>query len=293
MDYLKEINQKKFSESLKKAKEILEEVTGEKIDKTPKIQFFYPSLEERIAGLAGFRDEDTIAIAIDFKDEKEKYYTFYHEFFHWAVHQRLKKEYILDKVATDYPLTIFFIRLIEEAEANKVHHPTGEKIKSVFNNKTWTLNLKFMEEGACNFFAGMLISKNESEIPKNMFLFLSVKKEKYISAIKKVYSTLYSVNEVLSSKDIDNILALFDEFSKYSFYDTWTIKTTIGSIITLLAYEVYKRDGKNAKQLLKALINSPLGVVEEVVKEVKKDKKEELLRNAVSDISNEFAHYIR
>ena len=56
---------------------------------------------------------------------------------------------------------------------------------------------------------------------------------------------------------------------------------TVGKITVLFAYEIYKKEGKDVKQLLRDLVFSPLYVVEKVVGEIQGDEDKKLLKNAI------------
>ena len=320
MAYIKsKSNENLFSKNIENAKSLIKEVTGEEIIDGPEI-YFYSAFEKNLKAI-GFQTENRISISQELleHDKKTADFVFYHEFFHWAIRQLgngFNGNHFYDVPNFSQFAFPFRFTLVKTMYKN--------------NNK---IRVNFLEEGTCDLFAATLISENKNEIPKNMFYLQFFQEpygiKQFISnaqfqirrkiAIREVYSTIREINgftadeinKIIDENKIKEIpISKLNEINKdIEKMDKVVIKCAehfscspeaatcgfhqVGKLVDLFAYEIYKKEGKDEKQLLKDLINSPWDVVEKVAKEIKEDEKEELLKNVLLDTSLEFEGLLR
>jgi len=172
----------------------------------------------------------------------------------------------------------------------------------VVDNKS-KIGYNFIAEGMANFFAGVQMSKDgdeikEERIPAHIFyeFFKSLRvdiEERYPDLLVKalainsdiinVYFLLYQLNGAENEeKDRENINKIKDKIKIHR----------IGEIITLFIYEKYKREGKKVEDVLKDFISSPQKIVDDLVREIKKDEDKSLLKEALFDISKSTIEYL-
>jgi hypothetical protein len=298
-----------LSKNIEKAKDFIEEITGERIKKKPTIRFFPISANEAniVVGYFNRRKMEILLSKELLNSYKYLISTFYHEFFHFAtkVLKFYHFEEIPDLATHKFALSL---RLLFVKE-----FPSEE------------MGINFIEEGTAQLFAATLISKNEKSIPKNMRWQWSrgwsrferkCPQSWFYPALRDIYTTLHQINGVtkeefakiidrnsvikprninkISMKKLYNCISdtryLKETATKYMIKyhkqvpirDHWIITSfgyEVGDAITLFAYEIYKKEGKSVKQLLRDLIYSPYDVVEKVVREIKNDKTQKLLKD--------------
>jgi hypothetical protein len=276
-------------------------------EELPQIQVLSPS-EMEVKGAVGFQKGNQIFISkeewenIDRKGRKFLEGVVYHEFFHWAVlksgfRSNFEGERLVElSPERNYrfalPLNVSLIRVEDKERINPI------------------------EEGTADFFAAKLISKNENEIPINMFFgyfyenpstsfelnFNSVLYTKVRTAIKEVYTTYQKLDGLQSIVKMEESLKKVD-FQMQELVDKYYNLVPIvskkgalhgiGRVTVLFAYEIYKKENKNSEQLLKDLIYNPWEIVEKVVREIKRDKDKKILKNTISDLSEGFKEHLR
>jgi len=317
MEYLKNKDiEIEFKQKTRRAKDLIEEVTGEKIEKEPRIFIFSEEdLKKSDIDVVGMHRNNIIALRKELVNnisEKENAdFVLYHEFFHWAVHQ-VKNGF--DDTPEEKPLafplrTLFVVAIPQER-----------------------LKVSFIKEGTAELFAATLISKTKEEIPRNIFsihfypevsnnieMIHNLRAQiKLGLVINEVYYTFrqlegFTMKELMRVIDENSItekdgrkmfplsvvinsfrdFALIKEMmdksaEKFYLEHNWMAIPLIGKITTLLSLEVYKKYGKDEKQLLKDLIYPSWDVIEKVVEEIKKDEGEQLLKTALSDLTLNF-----
>jgi hypothetical protein len=289
-----------FLEYAKEAKLLFEEVIGKKINGEPEIHFFSSVTEEvltddgtlieRETSIGGLHSGNEIWLPVELlgDDKKTRKSDFFHEYFHWVIQHAIKKlKYNFDEcpeLKNGFALH-FWLSFVRFAHTN------------------------FLEEGTAELSGAISISKNEKEVPKNLFKELSTNKEQLSnfyfqytidSAIEGFYNGLQQIKKCTKDEllygfsDKDDLLGVNKVGSSCKLISEYAFGREeayhylyhyMGKMIVLFAYETYKREGKNAKQLLKDLILSPYDVVEKVVREIRNDNNKELLKAALSDLT--------
>jgi hypothetical protein len=300
-----------FSKDIEKAKGFFEEATGERINENPDIHF-YSAFEKKARGTAGLQEGNKIKLPRELlRFNRITEFTLYHEFLHWTITKlglREKFDENLNNYKLALPLRFSLVR-------------------EVIENNIITIK-NFIEEGTADLFAATLISKNENEILKNIFLLhfspepIDIDRIAYdvISEIRlslatvEVYNTFrqikgFTIDELMEIVNKNSIIRVDNEkivyispssiLSKYvediphikrmvnkckeilQKDDEEEVIPTVGKITVLFAYEIYKKEGKDVKQLLRDLVFSPLYVVEKVVGEIQRDEDKKLLKNAI------------
>jgi hypothetical protein len=251
-------------------------------------------LIERKTKIGGLHSDNEIWLPVELlgDDKKTRKSDFYHEYFHWVIHYAVKElEYNFEKrpeLKNGFALRFWF-SFVQFADTN------------------------FLDEGTAELSRAISISKNEKEVPKNLFkeLIIIINEEQLIDpyyqpiidlAIKGFYNGLQQIkkgtkDELLYGFSNENDLLLgIDKvtnscklISKYLFGAKEAYRYlyhSMGKIMVLFAYEIYKREEKDVKQLLRDLIFSPYGVVEKVAEEIRNDNNKELLKAALSDLTS-------
>jgi len=242
----------------------------------------------------------------------------YHEFFHWALWKsgfqdnfyggKLIKLFLENEYGFVLPLEFFL------ENEYKFVLPLKFSLIKLFPEAN--LRINSIEEGTADFFAANLISKNENEIPINLYFgyfyqdpstpyqirFNSRRYEVLNELIQEVYTTYQKFNGLQSIITINKSLKeaefqikeLANKFYEPSQTDIeMKILPDMGITTVLFAYEIYKEENKNSEQLLRDLVYSPWKTVEKVVREIKNDKDEKILKNAISDFEEGFKEHLR
>jgi len=260
---------------------------------------------------SGFQLGNEIFVRKELEDRGKKVFEgiAYHEFFHWALWKSgLERKSDSESRFEDKLYIQFYINL-------GYNFAAPLRLFLIKNLSQSFVRIDSMEEGSAEFFASTLISKNENEIPKNMFYpyfyenpstifqerFNLVSYKKVKKLIKEVYTTYQkfnglqpaTINESLIEAEFQ-IRELIDKC--YELFPTpikWGALHNIGRATVLFAYEIYKKENKNSEDLLKDLTFSPWEVAERVVREIKNDKDEEILKNTLSDFEKGFKKHLR
>jgi hypothetical protein len=274
---------------------------GEKLPKIHVVDFSQIGL-----AAGGFQLDNKIFVEKDWEEYGKKVFegVTYHEFFHWALWKSGLESSFEGR---------FYIQFYIDHGYN---FAVPLRLLLIKDLPQYSAKINSMEEGAAEFFAAKLISKNENEIPKNMFypyfyenpstvfqvVFNSISYKRAKKAIKEVYTTYQKLNGLQTIPTIDESLkkaefqinGLIDKFHKI-FPNTikWEALHDIGRVTVLFAYEIYKKENKNSEDLLKDLIFSTWETVEKVVREIKNDKNGELLKNTISDFEEGFKEHLR
>jgi len=280
-----------ISNYVKNAAKLYEKVTNIDLgEELPKIQVLPTSQIDE--NRAGFQQDNEIAISRKLNEYGKKVVegVAHHEFFHWALWKSNLENKFDGEGLTKLSLERNY-RFALPLKALLIKEALGEKINSI-------------EEGTAEFFAATLISKNENEIPINIFYTyfyenpstsyqLSLNSISYLrlkTAIKEVYTTYQKFDESLEEVEAQ-IQELADKY--YKLFPNSEELHGIGRVTVLFAYEIYKKENKNAEELLRDLIYSPWEAVEKVIREIKNDKDKKLLKNTISDFEEGFKGYLR
>jgi hypothetical protein len=289
---------KELSKYTKIAESFFEEITGKKINSKPEIRI-------NSEGLASFVSGNEIWIT---KADIDTYHlnpnslkiNFYSCYFLWAIsHANKELESRFEEIPN--PNTHRFAFLLRIASRNSSFEKNSKLL--FYSND---INLILVP--TADLFAYTLASKNESEILKEMSHAISISP----LDVRKVYKALERVNGKITEHDLVEIAKIvsklgssersnisIEELMKFNNFadDISYIREQIhaglseaqgiyemGEIIIFFAYELYKKEGKNVKQLLRDLTLTPWDVVEKVVEEIQKDETENLLKTAISDL---------
>jgi hypothetical protein len=275
-------------ELAKNASKFYKKVTGIDLsEELPQI-LILPTSEIGIS-VSGLQEGNKIIISKEWEDYGRKIVEgiTYHEFFHWAVWR------------SDLRSNFNYLQFYKDHEYNFSPHLRLLLIKEI---PEYYVTINSIEEGAAEFFAAKLISKNENEIPKNIFYiyfhknisnyypkFDPIYYEAVKTVIKEVYFTYQKVNAESLKETESQIQKLIDKcYDLFPAPMKWYALHNIGRTTVLFAYEIYKKENKNVKDLLKDLTFSPWETVDIVVKEIKNDKNGELLKNTILDFSKGF-----
>jgi len=274
---------------------------GEKLPKIHVVDFSQIGL-----AAGGFQSGNKIFVEKDWENYGKKVFegVTYHEFFHWALWKSGLENSFEGR---------FYIQFYMDHGYN---FAVPLRLLLIKDLPQYSAKINSMEEGAAEFFAAKLISKNESEIPKNMFypyfyenpstvfqvVFNLISYKRAKEAIKEVYTTYQEFNGLQSIATIDESLKkaefqineLIDKcYNLFPTFIKWEALHDIGRVTVLFAYEIYKKENKNSEDLLKDLIFSTWETVEKVVREIKNDKNGELLKNTLSDFEEGFKEHLR
>jgi hypothetical protein len=280
-----------ISNYVKNASKLYEKVTNIDLgEELPKIQVLPTSQIDE--NRAGFQRDNEIAISKKLNKYGRKFVegVTCHEFFHWAIWKSNLENKFDGEGLTKLSLERNY-RFALPLKALLIDEALGEKINSI-------------EEGTAEFFAATLISKNEKEILINIFYGyfyenpstsyqLSLNSISYLrlkTAIKEVYTTYQKFDESLEEVEAQ-IQELVDKY--YKLFPNSEALHGIGRVTVLFAYEIYKKENKNAEELLRDLIYSPWEIVEKVVIEIKEDEDKKILKNAISDFEEGFKEHLR
>jgi hypothetical protein len=231
-----------------------------------------------------------ISLSVEFLKNKETLvHGLYHEFLHFTLRQSQ-----INNPFKELP--------------SLETHPFAHILQlTLMDTGEYPISSNFMEEGTADFFAPAILSKDNIEIIKRIFNF----KPLSFALIKEVYLQLHKIEGFTHERieelkkcaekkgddfvsladaykeDVENIKEMITKITSYC-NDRIKVPYLLGLSIILLALEMYKREGKDAKQLLKDLILSPWDVVENVKKEIKNDNEQLLLQDLLFDISKAF-----
>ena len=257
-------------------------------------------------GAIGLHSGNTISIDKELENYGKKIFegTVAHEFYHWAI--------LSSGLRSNFEGGFDMRSYIEHGDNYLI--PLRPLLIKYLPQPF--LRINSIEEGAAEFFAAKFISKNENEIPINIFYTYfyenpstvsqvrldSIYYKKAKEVIKEVYTTYQKLNGLQPIETIDEPLKkaefqineLIDKCYRIVPYSIkWYALHNIGRATVLFAYEIYKKENKNSEQLLKDLTLYPWETVEKVVREIKNDKNGELLKNTFSDLSEGFKEHLR
>jgi hypothetical protein len=240
------------------AKDYFEKITGEKLSEKFNVYFCY--LDEDTLGI---QTGNLLLLSLKLTDKKLIKFTVSHELFHFGIRALGKAEYFdrtPDYSSLAFPFWETFVDK-SKGEGNK----------------------NFIIEGAADLFAAKLISENENEIPKNIFLVHHFDdpslRDVFLAVVATTFCQIDGTTD--DTKRVEKIKEIFS--------DTEHLLEFIGDTVILFAYEVYKKERKNVDILLKDILSSPQKTVEEVIKKFRNNVTGELFKDTLSDLSNEFA----
>jgi hypothetical protein len=205
-----------------------------------------------------------------------------HEFFHHVIHNALHMDLRDPPDKEKYPFAFPLWDVLIEMEIVKGR-----------------LSLEnFIEEGMASFFGAVSLTNNENEFYinpiYNLFrhfhqnweedpLFILENTERIMSSLVGIYALLYGLNGAFTPKNEEEDKRRIDRTKTEKWSDVNIYY--IGYVIVLFLWEKYKLEKKNFEILLRDFFVSPYQMVNELVKEIKKDKDMLLLKKLLSDIS--------